>query len=44
LGDEIVFPSLDIAVPVEVIYDPVDNEDVAAFLEQKRQGLSGESA
>jgi len=44
LGDEIVFPSLDIAVPVAAIYDQVDNEDVAAFLEQKRQGLPGESA
>lgn len=35
LGDEIAFPSLDITVPVEAIYDQVDNEDVAAFLEQK---------
>jgi len=42
LGDEIVFPSLDIAVPVEAIYDQVNNEDVAAFLEQKRQNLPGE--
>ncbi|MGY6276108.1 Uma2 family endonuclease [Methylomonas sp. MgM2] len=44
LGDEIVFHSLNIAVPVEAIYDQVDNEDVAAFLEQKRQELPGESA
>ena len=44
LGDEIVFACLDIAVPVEAIYDQVDNEDVAAFLEQKRQEFSGESA
>ena len=44
LGDEIAFPCLNIAVPVEAIYDQVDNEDVAAFLEQKRQELSGESA
>jgi len=42
LGDEIVFPSLNVAVPVETIYEQVDNEDVAAFLEQKRQNSSDE--
>lgn len=36
LGDQITFHSLDISMPVEVIYDQVDNEDVAAFLEQRR--------
>lgn len=41
LGDEIVFPSLDASVPVEAIYDQVDNEDVAAFLEQKQQNTTG---
>lgn len=44
LGDDIVFLFLDIAVPVEAIYDQVDNEDVAVFLEQKQQNLPGESA
>ena len=42
LGDPITFYSLDITVPVEVIYDQVDIEDVAAFLEQNQQpNLSG---
>lgn len=43
LGDEIEFLSLDIAVPVEAIYEQVDNEDVAAFLDQKLRNVPGEA-
>jgi Uma2 family endonuclease len=37
LGDEIHFYSIDVTVAVEDIYYQVDNEDVAAFLQQQAQ-------
>ena len=37
LGDQLIFHSLDITIPVEAIYDQVNNEDVAVYLEQKQR-------
>ncbi|MGR8932168.1 MAG: hypothetical protein ACU836_16170 [Gammaproteobacteria bacterium] len=36
LGDEIVLPSLDIAAPVDTIYNQVDSEAVAVYLERQQ--------
>ncbi len=35
LGDDITFLSLGVTIPVEAIYEQVNNEDVVAFLQQK---------
>jgi len=37
LGDEITFHSLGVTVPVESIYEQVNNDDVLAYLQQKQR-------
>lgn len=44
LGDEIVFYSLDISVPVETLYEQVNIEDVLAFEQKKLQAEQSESS
>jgi hypothetical protein len=36
MGDTVTFEAVDVVLPVEEIYYRVENEDVKAFLEEKR--------